>query len=90
MFKYMDEASSTRNMDVCVVEENEIINTSQKVITSALVTITQKKLKVKKSRSKWVVFVARVSSPKPHQQTKEITPRDNRNNERAHKNSNRL
>ena len=30
MFKYMAEASSTRNMDICVVEKNEIINTSQK------------------------------------------------------------
>lgn len=28
--KYTVEASSTRNMDICVVEETKIINTSQK------------------------------------------------------------
>ena len=43
----MAEASSTKNMDVCIVDENEIINTSQKQTTSALVTITQKKAKSK-------------------------------------------
>ena len=62
-FETMAEASSTRNMDVCVVEENEIINTSQKRTTSALVTITQKKAKSKKSLgsnglSLWLGFPA--------------------------------
>ena len=47
-FRHMAEASSTRNMDVCIVAENEI-NTSQKRSTTALVTITQKKAKSKKS-----------------------------------------
>jgi hypothetical protein len=41
----MAVASFTKNMDVCVVEENEIMNNSQKRNTSALVTITQKKAK---------------------------------------------
>ena len=45
----MAEASSTKNMDVCVVEENEIMTNSQKKTTSALVTVTQKKAKSKKS-----------------------------------------
>ena len=44
----MAEASSTRNMDVCVIDENEIINNSQKRTTSALVLITQKKAESKK------------------------------------------
>lgn len=46
-FNYMAEASFTRNMDVCVVDKNKIINTSQKT-TSALITITQKKAKILK------------------------------------------
>ena len=59
----MDEASSTRNMDVCVVDENKVINTSQKRTTSALVTITQKKAKSKKDQgskysSLWLGFHA--------------------------------
>lgn len=45
----MTQVNSTKNMDVCVVERKEIINTSQKRIISALVTITQKKAKSKKS-----------------------------------------
>ena len=48
-FQNMAEASSTKNMDVCVVEENEIMNNSQKRTTSALVTITPKKAKSKKN-----------------------------------------
>ena len=44
----MAEASSTKNMDICVIDENEIINTSQKRTTSAIVTTTQKKAKSKK------------------------------------------
>lgn len=47
--KKMAEASSTRNLDVCIVEENEVINTSQKRTTSAQLTITQKKAKNKKT-----------------------------------------
>ena len=47
-FRHMAEASFTRNMDVCIVAENEI-NTSQKRSITALVTITQKKAKSKKS-----------------------------------------
>jgi hypothetical protein len=43
----MAEASSTRNMNVCVVDENEIINTSKKRTISAIVTTTQKKTKIK-------------------------------------------
>ena len=39
----MAEASNTKNIDVCIVDENEIINTSQKRTTSVMVTITQKK-----------------------------------------------
>ena len=63
MTKYMAEASSTTNMDVCVVEENEIMTTSQKKITLALVTITQNKAKSKKSLepnglSLWLRFKA--------------------------------
>ena len=62
-FTRMAEASSTKNMDVCVVEENEIINTSQKRTTSALVTIIQKKAKSKRSLgfnglSLWLGFPA--------------------------------
>ena len=63
MFKTMAEASSTKNMDVCVVEENEIIIHSQKRTTSALVTIIQKKAKSKKNLgsnglSLWLGFQA--------------------------------
>ena len=59
----MAEASSTKNMDVCVVEENEIINTSQKITTSDVVTIIQKKAKSKRSLgfnglSLWLEFPA--------------------------------
>lgn len=43
--QHMAEASSTKNMDGCVVEENEIVNPSQKRTTSALLTITHKKSK---------------------------------------------
>ena len=43
IYRTMAATSSTRNMDVCVVEENEVINNSQKRITSAIVTATQKK-----------------------------------------------
>ena len=62
-FQSMAEASSTKNMDVCVVEENEITNNSQKRTTSALVTITPKKAKSKKSLvpnglSLWLGFPA--------------------------------
>ena len=62
-FTKMAETSSTKNMDVCVVEENEIINTSQKRTTSALVTIIQKKAKSKRSLgfnglSLWLGFPA--------------------------------
>ena len=62
-FIHMAEASSTKNMDVCIVAENEITNTSQKRIPSALVTITQKKAKTKKSLgvkglSLWLGFQA--------------------------------
>ena len=57
----MAEASSTRNMDVCVIDENEVINISQKRTTSALITITQKKAKSKKDQgskysSLWLGF----------------------------------
>lgn len=45
----MAEATLTINIDVCVVEENEFINTSQKRTTSVLVSITEKKTKSKKS-----------------------------------------
>ena len=62
-FKLMAEASSTKNMDVCIVAENEITTNSQKRTTSALVTITQKKAKNKKSLgvkglSLWLGFQA--------------------------------
>ena len=46
--KTMAEASSTRNMDICVMGENEIINTSQKRTTSTMLAIAQKKAKNKK------------------------------------------
>ena len=36
-------------MDLCVVEEDEIVNTSQKRSTTALGTITHKKSKSKKN-----------------------------------------
>ena len=51
IYRFIDiaEASSTRNMDICVVEEIEIVNTSQKRRTTALVTITHKNPKSKKS-----------------------------------------
>ena len=39
----MTEASSTKNMDLCVVEEEKIVNTSQKRSTTALGTIIHKK-----------------------------------------------
>ena len=63
MYRIMAAASSTRNMDVCVVEENEIINNSQKRTTSAIVTATQKKAKSKRDReskysSLWLGFQA--------------------------------
>ena len=50
-------------MDVCVVVKNKIINTSPKKSTTALVTITQKKTKSKKSLeanglSLWLGFQA--------------------------------
>ena len=48
-FRHMAEASSTKNMDVCMVAENEITNIAQKKTPSVLVTITQKKTKSKKS-----------------------------------------
>ena len=44
----MTEASSTKNMDLCVVEEDEIVNISQKRSTTALGTITHKKPKSKR------------------------------------------
>ena len=44
----MAEPSSTKNMDICVIDKNEIINTSQKRTTFAIVTTTQKKAKSKK------------------------------------------
>jgi hypothetical protein len=47
-FTHMAEASSTKNMDVCIVAENEITNSSQKRTTSALVTITKKRLRAKR------------------------------------------
>ena len=49
MFRNIAEASFTKNMDVCMVEENEIMTNSQKRTTSVLVTVTQKKAKSKKS-----------------------------------------
>lgn len=62
-FNYMAEASSTKNMDVCIVAENEITNNPQKITTSALLTITQKKAKSKKNLgakglSLWLGFQA--------------------------------
>ena len=48
IYRTMAAASSTRNLDVCMVEENEVINNSQKRTTSAIVTATQKKTKSKK------------------------------------------
>ena len=57
----MTEASSTKNMDLCVVEEDEIVNTSQKRSTTALGTITHKKPKSKKNlgrNSLWFGFHA--------------------------------
>ena len=61
--KKMAEASSTQNLDVCIVEENEVINISQKRTTSAQLTITQKKAKNKKNlgskhASLWIGFQA--------------------------------
>ena len=47
--KHMTKASFMRNMDVCAVEENEVINTSPKKTTLALVTMVQKKAKSKKN-----------------------------------------
>jgi hypothetical protein len=46
--KSMAEANSTKNMDVCVIDENEIITTFQKRTTFAVVTTIQKKTKNKK------------------------------------------
>ena len=62
-FSNMAETSSTKNIDVCVVEENEIINSSQKRTSTPLLTITQKKAKNKKSLgpnglSLWLGFPA--------------------------------
>ena len=61
--KTMAAASSTRNKDDCVVEENEVINNSQKRTPSAIVTATQKKTKSKKNlrtkySSLWLGFQA--------------------------------
>jgi hypothetical protein len=39
LIQNMAETSSTKNMDVYMVEENEIMKNSQKIITFALVTI---------------------------------------------------
>ena len=64
ILRSMAEASSTKNMDVCIVDENKIINTSKKRTTSALLTITQKKAKNKTilrsrtSSSLWLGFHA--------------------------------
>ena len=63
MFKNMAETSTTRNMDVCVVAENGITNSSQKRTSTALVTITQKNVKNKKilgvkGLSLWLGFQA--------------------------------
>ena len=51
IYRFIDiaEVSSTKNMDICVVEETEIVNTSQKKRTTALVTITHKNPKSKKN-----------------------------------------
>ena len=61
--KSMAEASSTRNLDVCVVDENVIVNTSQKRTTSTTVATLQKKAKNKKDQnskysSLWLGFQA--------------------------------
>ena len=63
MTKPMAKASSTINMNVCVVDDNEIINTSQKTTTSTRVTTTQKEVKSKKDQgakysSLWLGFQA--------------------------------
>ena len=76
-FPSMAETSSTKNIDVCVVEENEIINTSQKRTNSALLTITQKKSKSKKSLgpnglSLWFGFPALNLINKQKELSKEI------------------
>ena len=62
-FVKMAQTSSTRHMDVCIVDENEIITTSQKRTTSALATSSQKKAKNKKDlktkySSLWLGFQA--------------------------------
>ena len=61
--KSMAEASSTRNLDVCVVNENVIVNSSQKRTTSTTVATLQKKAKNKKDQnskysSLWLGFQA--------------------------------
>lgn len=69
----MAEASSTRNMNVCVVDENEIINTSKKRTISAIVTTTQKRPKEKKSMIKIFFSMVKISRFEFHKQTKRIT-----------------
>jgi hypothetical protein len=59
----MATASFTRLMDVCIVDENELITSSQKRTTTAIITSTQKKAKSKKNlgpkySSLWLGFYA--------------------------------
>ena len=59
----MAKTSSTRNMDICVIDENKMINTSRKRTPSAIVATTQKKAKSKKNLSSkysflWLEFYA--------------------------------